>query len=142
MKKNKLAAVYQFDFELIGIVSASKEYKLAWHLNQLNFFHLKKEDDIRIEFEANKQIRISNLMDEAEYFSVHLLKNKLVTGNAGPQQLLLPELQQFDYLLKLKNLAEETWIDRVLDQLKNVPVVEYAVKIDINKLKLKENLLF
>ena len=48
MKKSRLAAVYEFDFELIGIVSMVKEYKLAWNLNQLNLFHLVKAEDIKI----------------------------------------------------------------------------------------------
>ena len=50
MKKNRLASDYPFDFELIGIVSSVKEYKLAWHLNQLPEFHLIKAEDVKIEF--------------------------------------------------------------------------------------------
>lgn len=140
MKKNRLATEYPIDFELIGIVSSSKEYKLAWHLNQLNVFHLIKADDIKIEFADNRHIRISNLAEETDYSQVYLLKNKLVSPNSN--QYLLPELQQFDYLIKLSSQAMENWADRLLLELKEIPVIDYALKIDIGKIKMKDNLLF
>jgi hypothetical protein len=76
-KKNKWEGDYPVDFDLIGIVSSMKEYKLGWYLNQIEIFHLVKHDDVKIEFAENKIIRISNLADETEYRSVHLLRNKL-----------------------------------------------------------------
>lgn len=140
MKKNLLATEYPIDFDLIGIVSSAKEYKLAWHLNQLNFFHLVKEDDIKIEFADNKLIRISNLAEETDFSKVYLLRNKLVAANSN--QFLLPELQQFDYLIKLSNQAMENWTDSLLLKLKEIPVIDFALKIDIAKIKMKDNLLF
>lgn len=140
MKKNRLATEYPIDFELIGIVSSSKEYKLAWHLNQLGFFHLIKAEDIKIEFADNRLVRISNLAEETDFTRVYLLKNKLVAPNAN--QYLLPELQQFDYLIKLSNQAIENWADSLLLELKTIPVIDYALKIDIGKIKMKDNLLF
>lgn len=142
MKKNRLASIYPFDFELIGIVSSSKEYKLAWHLNQLSIFHLVKENDIKIEFADSLQIRISNLIEETDFRKVHLLKNKLVSSTATFNQYLLPELQQFDYLLKINSQTDENWADGLLLRLKDIPVIDYTLKVDINKIKLKDNLLF
>lgn len=141
-KKNRLSADYTFDFELLGIVSSSKEYKLAWHLNQLNVFHLIKSEDIKIEFSDNRLIRVSNLLDETDFSSVYLLKNKLVSSNTFSNHFLIPELQQFDYLLKLSNQTEENWADHLLLRLKEVPIIDYALKINIGKLKAKDNLLF
>ena len=142
MKKNRLATVYPFDFELIGIVSSSKEYKLAWHLNQLNVFHLIKEEDIKIEFSDNRQIRVSNLMEETDHSKVHLLKNKLVSANSSINQFLVQELQQFDYLLKLVNHTEENWADSLMIRLKDISVIDYALKLDIDKIRMRDNLLF
>lgn len=140
MKKNRLTTEYPIDFELIGVVSSSKEYKLAWHLNQLNLFHLVKAEDIKIEFADNRQIRVSNLAEETDFLRVYLLKNKLSTSNSN--QFLLPELQQFDYLIKLSNQTVENWADSLLLKLKEIPVIDYALKIDIGKIKMKDNLLF
>lgn len=140
MKKNRLTNDYPIDFELIGIVSSVKEYKLAWHLNQLELFHLVKGDDIKIDLKENRQIRISNLYEETDYTKVYLLKNRLVSANAN--QFLISELQQFDYLVKLSNQTMENWADSLLLKLKNIPVISYALKIDIGKIKMKDNLLF
>jgi len=142
MKKNRLASDYPFDFELIGIVSSVKEYKLAWHLNQLPEFHLIKAEDIKIEFSDNKLIRVSNLKDENEFRQAFLLKNKLVTSNSSINQYLLPELQQFDYLFKLNSQTHDDWAREVNNMLKSIEIIDYSLVVDIEKIKMKDNLLF
>ncbi|HCX21834.1 MAG: hypothetical protein CMB80_22000 [Flammeovirgaceae bacterium] len=141
-KKNRLTSDYPFDFELIGIVSSVKEYKLAWHLNQLPEFHLVKSDDIKIEFSDNKLIRVSNLKDENEFRTAYLLKNKLVTSNSSVNQYLLNELQQFDYLFKLNSQTEENWATQINNKLKSIDIIDYSLVVDIEKIKMKDNLLF
>lgn len=130
------------DFELIGVVSSAKEYKLAWHMNQLNEFHLVKQEDIRIDFEDNHQIRVSSLAHESEFRSVYLMKNKLVSSTLPNVQFLLQELQQFDFLLKLSSETDENWAKELLLRLKDIPVIDYCLSIDVNKLKMKDNLVF
>ncbi|MEQ9302333.1 MAG: IPExxxVDY family protein [Marinoscillum sp.] len=142
MKKNRLPSEYPFDFELIGIVSSAREYKLAWHLNQLHEFHLVKVDDIKIEFSDNKQIRVSILEDVNEFNKVHLIKNKLVSSNSSINQYLVPELQQFDYLIKMSSQTQENWANELLLRLKNIPAIDYSLQIDISRIKMKDNLLF
>lgn len=142
MKKNRLASDYPFDFELIGIVSSVKEYKLAWHLNQLPEFHLIKAEDVKIEFSDNKLIRVSNLKDENEFRQAFLLKNKLVTSNSSINQYLLPELQQFDYLFKLSSQTHDNWAKEVNNMLKSIEIIDYSLVVDIEKIKMKDNLLF
>ena len=142
MKKNRLAAVYQFDFTLFGIVSTVKEYKLAWSLNQFKLFHLIKAEDIKIEFTDNKSIRVSNLIYEDDYSYVHLLKNRLVASAAAPAQYLIPELSRFDFLLKVNNQTDDRWVAQVYDILRDVNTADYVTKIEVEKIKQKENLLF
>lgn len=142
MKKNRLAAVYDFDFELIGIVSTVKEYKLAWNLNQLNLFHLVKADDIKIEFTDHRQILISNLIHEDDYSLVHLLKNKLISTNSGVNQYLIQELSRFDFLLKVRNLTEDRWAEKIYEQIRELRIADYVTKIELERIKQKENLLF
>lgn len=142
MKKNRLAAVYDFDFELIGIVSTAKEYKLAWNLNQLNLFHLVKADDIKIEFTDHKQILISNLIYEDDYSMVHLLKNKLISTNSGENQYLIHELSRFDFLLKVRNLTEDRWAEKIYEQIRDLRIADYVTRIELDRIKQKENLLF
>ncbi len=142
MKKTRLSAVYEFDFELIGIVSMVKEYKLAWNLNQLNLFHLVKAEDIKIEFNDHQQILISNLIYEDEYSMVHLLKNKLISTQSGTSQYLIQELSRFDYLLKVRNLVEDGWVEKVYEKIRELKIADYVTRIELERIKQKENLLF
>ena len=45
MKKNKLVIEYDFDFELLGILSSARGYKLAWEINQALGIQLVKQQD-------------------------------------------------------------------------------------------------
>ena len=105
-------------------------------------FHLVKSDDIKIEFSDNKLIRVSNLKDENEFRTAYLLKNKLVTSNSSVNQYLLNELQQFDYLFKLNSQTEENWATQINNKLKSIDIIDYSLVVDIEKIKMKDNLLF
>lgn len=142
MKKTKLESSYEYDFELLGIVSNAREHKLAWYLNQYPFFHFVKKQDIRIEFADDASISISNYLSENQYHQYTLLKNRLILSNQPKHQFVLSELSRFDYLLKFKVLVDDFDTDQLISSIKNIPVIEYVVKLDLNKIKLKENLLY
>lgn len=142
MKKNKLDGGYSIDFELIGLVCNKKEYKLAWYLNQAMDISLVKQDDIKIEYADNTSILISNYLYETDYQIIELLQNKLVGSGSLTKQLLMPELKQFDYLLKLKDDTDEWTSENVNGIIKGIPIIEYAVKLNFDSLKSKENLLY
>ncbi len=140
MKKNKLDLPYLFNFELAGIVSNIKEYKLAWHLNDRLGLNLAKQPDIKIEFSNRSSVLISNFRHETDFIRLNLLQNKLVAGNS--QQYLMPEVRQFDYFLKLSDDTEETKIENICEIIKEIPLVEYVSKLNFGDLKSKENLLY
>ena len=140
--KTKLDVRYDFDFDLIGLVSQAKDYVLAWHLNDQSFLHFVKSEDIKIEFNDHSRIIISNFVFESEFVHVLLLRNKLQASNSKMNQFLIPELQRFDYLIRMKSEIDEPTSAQVMEIAKNTPVVQYAMKLDIQKIKLKENLLF
>ncbi|RED96645.1 hypothetical protein C7460_114103 [Marinoscillum furvescens DSM 4134] len=142
MKKSRLTSDYPIDFELIGIVSSAREYKLAWHINQLEDIHLVKSEDLKIDFADNRQIRASSMTDEGDYYKVCLIKNRLVSSNVVGNQHLVSELQQFDYLLKITNQTKENWAKTLVLDLKQLPVIDYCVQIDVERVKMKDNLLF
>ena len=142
MKKNKLVTLYQYDFELYGIVSQIKEYTLAWYFNQIHYFDLIKGDDISIELKDQKMLVVSNYRYETDFIKVHLLRNKLVSRGIQENHWFLPELKQFDYFLKIGNSLEEPSTDDLLAEIRKIEVIDYLLKIDIGAIKLKENLLY
>ena len=142
MKKNKLDGGYSIDFELFGLVCNKKEYKLAWHLNNAMDISLVKQDDIKIEYADNTSILISNYLYQTDYLMIELLQNKLVGSGSIVKQLLMPELKQFDYLLKFKDETDELTSENVNAIIKEIPIIEYAVRLNFETLKSKENLLY
>lgn len=142
IKKNKLQTHVGFDFDLIGIIAAVREYKLAWILNQCESCDFVKSSDIQIDFINLKNITISNFSFETEHTRVHLLKNRLVFNNALSDQYLIPELKRFDYFVKIDGVSELFKTNAILATLKNASEVQYATALDPNTLKQKENLIF
>jgi len=142
MAKNRLTNEEYIDFELIGIVTTVKEYKLVWHVNQALGLDLTKQSDITIEFSGNNRFYISNFLFKTEFLKVSLLKNRLVIkANSGAQHLI-EELKQFDYLLKYHDQTEQTNMKDVLSLLKSTGVVEYAAILAPELIKSRDNLIF
>ena len=142
MKKNKLTSDFDLDFELLGLVCNKKEYKLAWHINQVLGFNLVKQDDVKIEFSDRSSILISNCKYQTEHMSFELLQNKLMASANPKFKYLIPELSQFDYLIKLKDMSDELTSENVTVILKEIPIVEYVMRLTFDHLKSKENLLY
>ena len=142
MRKSKLHLQDYFDFDLIGIVSIVKEYKLVWHINEITHFQLVKETDISIEFSGNNNILISNFVYKKEHLSATLLKNRLVAKSNMGFQFLVEELKQFDYFLKYKEETEQTTAKDILSLLKSSEVIEYAAILEPSTIKSRDNLIF
>ena len=105
MKKSKLIVDHNFDFELAGIISNAKGYKLTWEINRALKLNFIKAKDLVLSFIDSNRLTILNYKYETENSKLLLLKNKGVES----------------------------------DELR---VIQYAIRIDIEKLKSKENLLF
>lgn len=142
MKKNRLESEYEFDFGLIGIVCNKKEYKLAWHLNEALSINLRKQEDVKIQFANNSSIIISNFLFESEFTQIELLQNRLISGGSMKNQLLLPELKQFDFFLKFKDETDVLTSENVSGSIRDIPIIEYSMHLKFDALKSKENLLY
>ncbi|MEL6562473.1 MAG: IPExxxVDY family protein [Bacteroidota bacterium] len=141
-KKNKLKVDVEYGFDLIGVTSSVKEYKLAWILNQCDSCDFIKSSDIQIDFVGLKNITISNFKFQTEHTNVYLLKNRLVFNNALSDQYLIPELKRFDYFVKIDGVSELFPTNAILATLKNSENIQYAITLDPNTIKQKENFIF
>lgn len=141
MKKSKLIVDHNFDFELVGIISNAKGYKLTWEINRALKLNFIKAKDLVLSFIDSNRLTILNYKYETENSKLLLLKNKGVESDGIPGSFLIPEMRRFDYLLWTRSVDEfdlVLWIDKI----KELRVIQYAIRIDIEKLKSKENLLF
>ena len=142
MKKRKLEAEFDYDFSLLGIISALKEYKLAWLLNNQLDVQLIKAKDIEIDFLNNQNLIISNYIFETDHNNLRLLKNKSMDQFGDHSVYLLPELKRFDYFI-LKQGFEDTFTNQELkEKLSTILKIQYVQLFSVENLKSKENLIF
>ena len=140
MKKAKLQIEPTFDFELLGIVSPIREYRMAWLVNQELELNLVKADDLELEFLNSEKLEIAKYFLSLPHGFIQLLKNKALNSS---QQLayLIPELKNLDYFLLVQDETEQLDLSNFMEKLSRNPLVQSIVRIDISKLKSKENLL-
>lgn len=140
MKKTKLFVEPTFDFELLGLVSPVKDYKMAWLINRDLDLDLVRSEDIHIEFLSSPRLEISQYFLSLPHGYIQLLKNKALNTS---QQLayLIPELRNLDYFLLVQDQTQQISITTFVDHLTKNPFIQSVVRLDISKIKSKENLL-
>jgi hypothetical protein len=140
MKKNILQIEHTFDFELLGLVSPVKDYKMAWLINRDLQLNLVKGKDIEIEFLSLPGLLISQFFLSLPHGFVQLLKNKAL-NSANQVSYLVPELKSMDYFLLIQDQTFQLSIHTFANQLSKNPFIQNVMRLDISKLKSKENLL-
>jgi hypothetical protein len=141
MKTTKLILSYEFDFFLIGLTASVKEYKLAWALNNRLQIDLTKNMDLTIETN-NGKLTFLNYLFETEHCIFRLLKNKSIHEGAGTRAFLAPELSHYDFFFLMEGTHGD-WSDiHLTSLLREIPQVQLATRIEVDKIKSKENFLF
>ena len=138
MKRNRLEIEYSFDFELLGLTTSAKSYKLAWDLNQKLHIRLVRKADLVIQIRS-LQLSYSVHADESPVNTVRLFRNK---SNEMEQSkhLLVPEYPHGDFILMVQ--GEELQSNRFREELRNIPSIELVAFIPLHTLKSKENFIF
>lgn len=140
MKKNKLVIEYRFDFELTGIASTAKGYKLAWAINQETGFHLVRQPDLAVGFKKDVEKFFTFYAYETRLNRLKLFRNKPVDSTSG-KYLLVPEFPHFDFIL-LTQSEDPDFNARITEILRSVPFIELVAPIPIAGLKSKVNFIF
>jgi len=138
MAKHKLLFEDDYEFELIGLCSSHADYRLCWAINNSLGILLTKEDDYSVLEKKDGEHLHSfyGYYDEEEHLEYYLIKN--VSNN---YQRLIPEKDQIDYFLVIKNnLVRE--INDMVTRLKENDSILTAFVFDPNELKSKANLVF
>lgn len=122
------------NYNVIGIVSTFKEYKVAWHLNQLFDINLIKKKDEEVRLVNSSVIKISFLEFKIGKRHIKLISNKLKKSSKSN---LISSLSNFDFFIIFsKNFFEFKDYD-IIDRLKTNNTFQFANFVDINKLKDK-----
>ena len=138
MKKMRLVVEYEYEFELLGIITSVKFYKLAWAINQKLGIRLVKQADYTLEVKGGGTAAFGNYLFESDYSYFELYKNRAMEGENA---YLVPEFQHFDYLVKIDAQSQSFAKEEILKELKEVSWIEYIAAIEVKKLKSKDNFL-
>jgi len=149
----------ELDFNLIGISSSLRDYRLCHFINKhtgLQFIygkespidhngHLKnktaEELDYHIIFDTKKE-NINHFQmyryccDRFDY-EYYIINNK-----SQENGVLIPEAGNFDYFMIIKHYIDDEDLDSLLSNLKSIDEILLVKEIDPTILKSKENLIF
>jgi hypothetical protein len=140
MKKKRLEIEYSFDFELLGIISSSKGYKLAWDINATLASRLVRQKDLQIQIKSNATASYPHYSFENEVNTLKLFRNKPNEPELV-KNLLVPEFPHFDYIILTRG-EERFNSNRLQELLRNNPSIELVAFIPLDALKSKANFIF
>lgn len=144
------------NYHLIAIHSDLDEFRLAFFLNKkLNIVLKRKKNDI---YFADQDANYSSyeFLDETKYLKWIFFSNKsLVSEKTSDKNIglfnqdnlvqnefrLLSQQKSVDYFLIVENIANKTYIEKVLKKISEIRGIITSF-ISNNKLENKENLIF
>ena len=144
------------NYHLIAIHSDLDEFRLAFFLNKkLNIGLKRKNDDIYfVEQDANYSQY--EYLDDTKYLKWIFFSNKSLVLEKNPEEELslfgkgnkvtnemnlLSQQKSADYFLIIENIANKTYVNKVLKKISEISGVITSF-ISENKLENKENLIF
>ncbi|MBK5279406.1 MAG: IPExxxVDY family protein [Bacteroidia bacterium] len=140
MKKSRLEIEYTYDFELIGLISSAKGYRLAWEINKLLGVRLVKQPDLVIQAKKKSVLNYAFFASGSNVNQLKLFRNK-PNEIDSVRGLLIPEFPHLDFIL-LAQGDEHMEINRLQELLSNIPSIELVAFIPLAALKSKENFIF
>jgi hypothetical protein len=136
MKKRRLDVEFAYDFELMGLISSARGYKLAWEINHALGINLARKDDLKM---TTKEDEFSFVFfaHQSSLNTVKLFRNRPNDGEV----FLLPEHSHLDYILYTKG-DEDVGSKRLQEVLRNIPSIELVAFLPLAALKSKDNFIF
>jgi hypothetical protein len=141
MKALRLDVGYDYDFEVLALISPEKDYKLAWNINKVLNIKLRRDADLCLEFGKGNKLIFSNFKYDTEYAGLRLLRNRSYDSKES-KPFLLPEFKEYDYLIKSEGEKDIFNMKEIAGKLNQLSLIQYIKKIEIHTLKSKENLIF
>jgi hypothetical protein len=136
MKKRRLEVEFAYDFELMGLISSARGYKLAWELNHSLGINLIRKEDLKMTTKDG-EFFFAFFEHQSSLNTVKLFRNRTNEGDL----FLLPEHSHLDYILYTKG-DEDVGSKRLQEVLRNIPSIELVAFLPLAALKSKDNFIF
>ena len=156
MKREVLKVTYDLNYILIAIRGTLKDFQLAYFLNKSSLFFLKRvanditynTEDGLVSFATFSDTAIDHKKDsfliknQTSYDSTVPINNLFFQHSINKSMFLIPELKEFDYLLKLEGIWHKEELTYIKKYLRSINNIESESSINLNKIKSISNLVF
>lgn len=137
-KVTKLIVNYdqEFDFTLLGISSAYKDYRLCYELNKLLGVEFVKDKNHELKLaRETSTFQFGKYTAEGNYG-----RNITLLNNKQDENCLLPEVKMLDFLLIFTPVFDGD-LKKLLAHIKEIKIVQAVVELNMAKIKSRYNLL-
>lgn len=144
------------DYELIAIHSSLEDYRLAYFINKALQIQLSKSNsNIELETKEGKS-EFSHFIFDDEIHDIiwNVFENKAtaipsekttngIFDSVDVTMYVVPEFKKADYILKIENMETVIFpLEKIIQKLSKISQISMVYRIDQNKLKSKNNLIF
>lgn len=136
MKKRRLDVEFAYDFELMGLISSARGYKLAWEINHALGINLARKDDLKMTTKE-AEFFFTFFEHQSSLNTVKLFRNRANEGDL----FLVPDHSHLDYILYTRG-DEDVGSKRLQEVFRNIPSIELVAFLPLAALKSKDNFIF
>ncbi len=138
MRKSKLVDKPDLDAAIIGIVSTLREYKLAWHINQVFGLELEMQPPLQFDLLDRGRLSVVNYLYRTEHSEYRLWRNRAIEENAG---FLVKELSSMSYFMIISGVLPMS-ARAITGSLLGIAGVDFCQLIDRSKLTVSQDIFF
>ncbi len=150
----------EVDYQLIAIHTSLEDYRLAYYINQqIPIVLSKNKEQIGVTTKEGEALfSIFSFTDKVADVQWNLVQNKneITTRKKSTGQnlflnteveietkvFLLPELKKVDYILKIDQIKDTVFTDKIILALNKIEKITTVYAVDTEKIKSKNNLIF
>ena len=126
-----------YDFLLLGIFCAYRDYKLCFEINRQLEVSMERRSDLELKMEKKGSSSLFSIFscnntDDENYF---------IINNKGSNGHFLSEMKQVDYFLMIRNYSRYTNITDITKRISELKIVSVVTELDVTQLKSAENFL-
>ncbi len=139
MKKSILKVEFDYDFDLLAIVSPVKDYRLCWYINNEIKTKFKRKNDLEINSAKLKQVSFFSLFHHFDGLSK---RDYYLVSNKSSGSFLVKELKEVDFFIAIYGYISEEEKEDLTEKLRSLNIIQAIFEVDPNQLASKKNLIF
>lgn len=136
--KQSIKIEFDFNFDLIAVVSNAKDYRLISKMNKVLHLEMVEIEDVEIIENGS----VSAFYSRYSFFDEDLEVQYVVVSNKHENGYLVKECKEVDFFFLIEQPEQLSVMETAISCLNNISEVQMAFKMDVNKLKSRQNLIF